>query len=456
MTKPTNKLLLLGLAMLLALGLGEGLLRLLGARPGVYQLSKEFKVVDSLIVCNNYTVDESGIYKYSSWISDTVVNDVTTKKELSGMSYLIEQNTDIDNLHLVFSDYFSVIYPNFKTSWYTWFKSRKFEPSIESDIQRQYLQAKALSKKDDWQKYIIEYFEKPFNADGFRSIPFGYDSSKGDKKSGTKVLLIGDSYVFGMNARPIHASFADNLLAKGYTVYAAGIPGTDPAQYAAIAQKYVPLLNPDLVIICFYEGNDYMLFDRTSRPNQPHEYLSNAGFYQSAPYGVFMDTIDCYNYYKSLVVIPDTETKTLNRLMSKSAITSLLWGVLLKMDLVKHEKVEESEKKMAEMIINQKPEFTAKHLQSVRATCLSTQTPVLFTIIPQRDDVLNTGSQTALPDTTRAQAIFTDIPFHYPTSLKRKTHYGSNDSHFNTAGHIEYAKFLDSLIQTNSPKSIHY
>jgi hypothetical protein len=63
----------------------------------------------------------------------------------------------------------------------------------------------------------------------------------------TKVMLVGDSFAWGMSANPVYNSYADFLLAKGYCVYNLGIIGTDPAQYEAVVKKYTPILQPDVI-----------------------------------------------------------------------------------------------------------------------------------------------------------------------------------------------------------------
>src|SRR5690606_31822779 len=90
---------------------------------------------------------------------------------------------------------------------------------------------------DEYYTAVKRYLYHPFNKDGFRGIEF-----KKHRTRCKRILVIGDSFVYGMSAKPFYNSFYDILLSQGYMVYAAGIPGTDPAQYAAIAEKYIPIL----------------------------------------------------------------------------------------------------------------------------------------------------------------------------------------------------------------------
>ena len=64
-----------------------------------------------------------------------------------------------------------------------------------------------------------------------------------------KVLMLGDSFLYGHSAENFTSSFANNLLAKGYYVYNTGISGADVTQYKAIADKYIPIIPMKEIII---------------------------------------------------------------------------------------------------------------------------------------------------------------------------------------------------------------
>lgn len=141
-----------------------------------------------------------------------------------------------------------------------------------------------------------------------------------------------------MSAKPYYNSFTDILLARGYLVYSAGIPGTDPAQYAAIAKKYVPILKPDMIIVCFYPGNDLLPFPREPLPLRPHEHMTNAGFFESAPEGKYLDAHEAYSYYRKLITIPSNSANY--GFWSSTAITSLVWNILYTHGNVQHPGIE--------------------------------------------------------------------------------------------------------------------
>ncbi len=48
-------------------------------------------------------------------------------------------------------------------------------------------------------------------------------------------------------------------------------------------------LKPDMIVFCFYEGNDYMPFARVPAYNQPHKHIANAGLLESSLNGIYLN-----------------------------------------------------------------------------------------------------------------------------------------------------------------------
>ncbi len=103
--------------------------------------------------------------------------------------------------------------------------------------------------RDDEPAFATRYRSVRINDMGFREIhPQG---------TGATVMVIGDSFAWGESARPLTNAFADRLAWDyGYKVFNFGIPGTQPEQYALVAEKYVPILQPAACVVCIYAGND--------------------------------------------------------------------------------------------------------------------------------------------------------------------------------------------------------
>jgi lysophospholipase L1-like esterase len=170
-------------------------------------------------------------------------------------------------------------------------------------------------------------FEFPYpypiriNEAGFRSRPMQVDSGK------TRVLLLGDSFCWGSDAQPLDSSFADLLDAlPQLAVYNTGIPGADPAQYAAIARKYLPQIRPQHLVVCFYTGNDLMLEKRTVAPNQPYYFQTNAGWLKAVADGKrFENAPEAYAYYQQKYHLNCQGWKCL--LLQHSALCTLIGNV---------------------------------------------------------------------------------------------------------------------------------
>lgn len=107
------------------------------------------------------------------------------------------------------------------------------------------------------------------NADGYRSPPFDEPAH-----GRTTLLVLGDSFTWGMSAEPLSEAFPDQLRRASFKVCNLGIPGIATVQYRAQAARYVPLLKPDAVCLFFYTGND---FDQEPPivPGNPRNYETN-------------------------------------------------------------------------------------------------------------------------------------------------------------------------------------
>lgn len=82
------------------------------------------------------------------------------------------------------------------------------------------------------------------------------------KKPGVfRICAIGDSYTYGWGVEAEQTwlrKLEENLTAKGLKVETInlGKPGSGPPDYSKVAQKALPILQPDLVIVAILMGND--------------------------------------------------------------------------------------------------------------------------------------------------------------------------------------------------------
>jgi hypothetical protein len=426
-----KKLLFTGLLLLIIIAFAETLLRCTGlVKPGMFMQYSQFETVDSLYGYRNYTTDETGIYKFSSGLSDSVhLHFDKTNNDLqasfNNQKFSGKVHWQVDNIGEVISDFHNLVQLNFTPSQ----SLSEFEIFAKTILEN--------SEHDDSDSLLIEYFHHPVNRDGFRSVSFS--QSPQNKK---KVLLVGDSFTYGLTAKPIYNSFADVLLARGYWVYNTGISGTDPAQYLAVAQKYIPLLNPDIVIVNICTYNDIVAYAREVEFNKPPEYLTNAGFFQSSIKGNFYSMNDAYEFYQSLVTIPTNSF--FNKLMSKSAISTLVWRMLHKIKLVQHNTFDEYMSNAEESSETQ-IETTLTYLNKIKEVGAVYGVPIVISFLPDKGMFTEVEEEFIPMDDERVLYLMDKTGNHYPSNFLISDFAEGNDAHFNNQGHSKYASYLEQI-----------
>lgn len=266
-----------------------------------------------------------------------------------------------------------------------------------------------------------DYFERSgegiiVNRDGFRGRPFDFTNSPC-----TRILLIGDSFVWGANAEPLTNCFADRLETAGYRVYNAGIPGTDPEQYARIAEKYTPLLKPDVVAVCLYMGNDLSTRPQIMRPHKRLHYATNGGWLRGYDdYGRFFESErDVVEYLKRKCGYCPGPW---DYLRFKTAIGRLLAGAIARDTRM----APDPARRWVRACLNRIRDVSVTH----GATCLVFLIPCSST-----DSRPHTRIENNLP-------LFEGFQYVYPDTIQPGDYRDPPDTHFNNEGHRKYAEFM--------------
>jgi len=428
----------------MVLVLGECGLRISGRVPGEFRTLSGFRSVDSLVVLENFVTDEAGIYKFGPWVSDSLQQHFETFGCGLRSSWerirIVHGDVSMDDIDRVYRGFMELregrpCFPLIKAFSETGIDT----PTEFGDAYRTIRDRGAVTNGE---RAILEIVERPYNAQGFRSIPFSSGHS-----GAPRVLIIGDSFVYGMSARPYYNSFTDILLARGYLVYSAGIPGTDPAQYAAITKKYVPMLRPDAVVVCFYPGNDLMPFPREPHFNRPHEHMTNAGLFDSSPEGKYLTPDEAYRFYLELVTIP--KDVYMYRFWSSTALTGVLWNVLYRAGTFSHAanaRYEKGRNQASVSLISN----TRVYIDRIDSLCKAEGVSLLHTVIPYVSKPANVVNGFVGCDTVQLDSLFVNSTYHFPWGIfNAEKDFPEGDNHFNNSGSRKYADFLDTLLRRN-------
>ncbi|MFK7786901.1 MAG: glycosyltransferase [Crocinitomicaceae bacterium] len=286
------------------------------------------------------------------------------------------------------------------------------------------------------------------NSEGFfSSIEFTPESIEAIRKSGKQVImLIGDSYAHGCCADHIDASFASLInQSDDYVILNFGIPGTDPVQYRLIVEKYAALLNPDLILIAVYGGNDVMEYDRTAKPFIPTSYPIKGGPWLNSEGPIYLTKQGTYfknfeeakAHYTEYFSLWGEQSSFLERNIRYSVILSRIYLMLKTKH--RHDEIKHQMPKSLERM-----PYSYQNFDSLNTTAQSLDIPVLFSLIPSPSDV-----QSKVKLRKKYDFVFEELDFYFPTNLKVEDYDGLSDAnHFNNVGHKKFADFLTTLIES--------
>lgn len=409
-----ENLLLVLFSTLLSICLAELILRMVGYQPGQFNYSQWVEPVDSLFVFDGFVTDANGLTKVDTELTNRICESPEKYVE---KGFLYSYNWDFwSEIGDAFSDHGII-------------------PSNEEEVRNEFwkrqkylLQDNVLLNRAD--SMFLQFASCPFNLNGFYSIPF--DTARVGNK---RILLLGDSFTWGHSAENITSSFANTLLARGYTVYNTGFSGADVPQYHAVLKQLGPKIQPTVVVVNFFMGNDVSYFKRIPKAGVPFHYHTNAGAILSNQFGVdFLTAQDAYDNVMKNMVIP--QNSTVNRMYSKTVISTLLWEFLVHYGLIDHN-----------FFYGEKfPDFpiTIHEIRSLKETCDSLRAKLILSVIPSLEKGKLKGAE-SIP------GLFGDVPYHQPVMTAAM--YNQNDGHFNDEGHLVYANYLEKLIKAELEKT---
>ena len=275
------------------------------------------------------------------------------------------------------------------------------------------------------------------NADGYRGNLFRPVET--DQK---KILFLGDSFTWGYHADPVEECFVDLIGKQGYHCYNSGIIGSEPNQYALIAKKYLPILQPDIVCLQFYMANDIMYEFIDLKPGQNKYHITNAGWLNPYLDGDWVgDAQTTYDYYFEKYTIPCTDTDKFNWFCAQTVLGTRLWNILEGAGRIKcstspwvAKRMEQRAEKMHDYPISY------DYLVEIRDLCAAAGIPFYLFVIPQHDRLEENISE-------KYPKLFRDLEWHMPEDVEFDDYIDWPDGHFNNKGHKKYADFILSVIE---------
>lgn len=389
-------------------------------KPGAIFARNYFNKVDELVVKQDYESDESGIMVINAKGQELAATGLWEGKlkEVYG-----SDSSYSGSIHSVFTHYRSM-------------REGKYENGYSKMLDS--LKALPDSMKSALDSAYINTLIRPINLDGYRSIPFvPYTTSR------PKVLLIGDSFTFGWSAEGWTDSFADLLAAKGYAVYNAGITGTDPAQYQAVAEKYIEQLHPDFVVANVYLGNDVVYSHREVSPERPIYCVTNAGVLMNAPTGEYIGSAeDAYQFYlRGNYINVDGDASGVERFAAKTVLGTALWRGMNQLRILYWlgKQPNQAYWERGAELLSQTP-ITEPHLIEIRNLSERHGANFLTIVIPTNVDPAP-DIEHKFPD------LFNELEYLLP-QLSVEDFVSGNDGHYNNEGHQKHAAVLDAWMQS--------
>lgn len=268
-----------------------------------------------------------------------------------------------------------------------------------------------------------------FDDDEFIS---SFDSEEVDQR----ILFLGDSFTFGLSA-DLEQSFVEQVEAQLQEIYDVqvwntGIPGSATRQSLATARKYMPTLKPQIVILGFYLGNDF-LDDLFPVDSVSMLYLDNAN-YISIKRHSFDDALspvlitDTAAYYRARGIIPPQND--FMRLIGSTRIGTIILRPVIR------------EGAIAKQLDSMKKDVQLELLGELKELTDSYESEFIVLIIQNKDslDKQTQGYTSLVGILDQLQ-----IPYIDPSSILTVEDYNNPspvDLHWNNSGHEKVADVL--------------
>ena len=243
-------------------------------------------------------------------------------------------------------------------------------------------------------------------------------------------MFLGDSFTWGAAADPLDSSYVDLVDDAGYCTFNTGIGGTDPVQYELVAKKYLPLIQPDIVLLMFYVGNDIMDCERVILPRHPVFYSTKGGLLvfsyklgtcPQEPFDSFDEALEYY--FSTQYQFPR------NSIAGYTAIGTKIFS---------------PEPPLYEITVGQPPGYvvTDKYLSGIQQICDTFNIPLWIYLIPDKHNII-TSVDTVKKRIFGVFKEYENEHIYCPQTITLDD-YEKYDGHLNNQGHRKYA---DDIVQ---------
>lgn len=292
-------------------------------------------------------------------------------------------------------------------------------------------------------------YDSNLNSKGFKDVEFEKVKAEGV----FRILGIGDSFAFGVvpYQHNYHTLLEANLNRQGKKVETInmGIPNLNPRDYFAVLMNEGLEVQPDLVIVSFFIGNDFLDAEsnQLTRPIYSYSYLAS----------FFKFIQDMRTKYEGQTFLPD------NWVYNDDEPT---WT---------YENYLQMEASRTEIYQIQNPEFkpifdySLSYLQKIKEVCDYKNIPMLVVLIPDemqvdpslQKDVLKTvnglgenfdfeiPNRLLQEELQRQEIDYIDLLGEFREINKTTRLYKQNDSHWNIAGNRYAAEFIEQYLVKN-------
>lgn len=295
------------------------------------------------------------------------------------------------------------------------------------------------------ENYIPKYHINEF---GFRSN-YNFDSLtiQTIKDTSIVIMFVGDSHTEGCCAEPIQKSFVDLIdKEKGITALNFGVGATDPLQYKLVVDKYLSKIKPNILVIPFCLGNDFMWQDRKPSTKFPLCFQTNFNWldtrlplshpnYQPDTY------FDSWEQAREFYIEWYTISGAKRTLFEKSIVEpSNLFCFLYYTPLGIKKSITILKNNNKYQIYNRLnlSQISYKYIDDIKKKCDSLNVQFVLVGVPTIRDMGKNMSEVNQEYQNRLH----DIPIAIPTNIYKEDFVSYENDHFVNSGHQKFAKFI--------------